>query len=59
MDASFNYSCAVKYHLNKDFSLGLRGENLFNDSFEQAYRGYKRAIAVTDQKVWFNMEYLF
>jgi len=59
MDAAFNYSCAIKYHLNKDLSFGLRGENLFNDAFEQAYRGYDNAIAVTDQKVWFSMEYLF
>jgi len=59
MDASFDYTLAIKYHLNKDLSLGLRGENIFNDSFEQAYRGYDTAIPVSDQKVWLNMEYLF
>ena len=59
MDASFNYTLALKYHINKDLSVGLRGENLFNDAFEQAYRGYDKAIPVTDQKVWFNLEYLF
>ena len=59
MDASFDYTLAVKYHINKDLSFGLRGENLFNDSFEQAYRGYDSAIPVNDQKIWANMEYLF
>ena len=59
MDASFDYTLAVKYHINKDLSIGLRGENLFNDSFEQAYKGYDTAIPVTDQKVWLNLEYLF
>jgi len=59
MDASFNYSCAIKYHPNRDFSVGLRGENLLNDGYEQAYRGYTSAIPVTDRKVWVSMEYLF
>jgi len=59
MGASFDYTLAVKYHFNKDISFGLRGENLFHDSFEQAYRGYESAIPVYDQKIWINMEYLF
>ena len=61
MDASFNYTLAIKYHVNKDLSFGLRGENLFNDAFEQAYvyPDYKNSLPVDDQKVWINMEYLF
>ena len=59
MDASFNYSCAIKYHKSEDLSFGIRGENLFNDAYEQAYLGYDQAIPVTDQKVWFDVEYLF
>jgi len=59
VDSSFNYTCAVKYHINKDLSAGLRAENIFNDSYEQAYSIYGDSIPVTDQKIWLNMEYLF
>jgi iron complex outermembrane receptor protein len=59
MDASFDFNSAVKYHYSKDLSFGVRGENIFNDSYEQAYRGYDSAIPVNDRKVWINMEYLF
>jgi iron complex outermembrane receptor protein len=59
MYASFNFNTAVKYHYSQDLSFGVRGENLFNDSYEQAYRGYDSAIPVNDRKVWINMEYLF
>jgi len=59
MDAAFDYTLAVKYHYNKDLSFGLRGENLLNDAFEQAYKNYNKAIPVQDQKIWANMEYLF
>jgi len=59
IDASFDYTVAIKYHINKDLSVGCRGENLFNDSFDQTYRSYTKAIPVSDQKLWLNMEYLF
>jgi iron complex outermembrane receptor protein len=59
IDASINYTLSLKYHLKKDLSLGLRGENLLNYGYEQAYKGYDSSIPVTDRKVWFNMEYLF
>jgi len=59
MDASFDYTLSVKYHVNKDFSVGLRGENLLNDGFEQAYYGVDYPISVRDRKVWINLEYLF
>jgi iron complex outermembrane receptor protein len=56
---SFDYTLAIKYHYSNDLSFGLRGENLFHDTFEQAYRNYQESIPVNDQKVWVNMEYLF
>ena len=59
MGAALNYTASVKYHYSKDLSLGLRGENIFNSGYEQIYRSLDFAIPVTDQKIWFNMEYLF
>jgi iron complex outermembrane receptor protein len=59
MGASFDYTFALKYHKTKDLSFGLRGENIFHDSFEQVYKFYNQAIPVNDQKFWINMEYLF
>jgi iron complex outermembrane receptor protein len=59
MDASYNYTASVKYHYTKDLSLGVRGENIFDSGYKQAYYGVDYAIPVTDQKIWFNLEYLF
>jgi iron complex outermembrane receptor protein len=59
MDPSYDYTASVKYHYTKDLSLGLRGENIFNSGYKQAYRGLDYAIPVVDQKLWFNLEYLF
>jgi iron complex outermembrane receptor protein len=59
LDAAWNYIASVKYHYTKDLSLGLRGENIFNSGYKQAYKGLDYAIPVTDQKIWFNLEYLF
>ena len=59
MDASFDYTLSLKYHVNKDFSVGFRGENLLNDGFEQAYYGIDYPVSVRDRKLWINLEYLF
>jgi iron complex outermembrane receptor protein len=59
MSASYDYTASVKYHYTKDLSFGLRGENIFNSGYEQAYRGLDYSIPVVDQKFWLNMEYLF
>jgi len=57
--ASFDFTSALKYYYTKDMSFGIRGENLFHDSYKQTYRNYPTAIPVNDQKVWLNMEYCF
>jgi len=56
---SINYTASIKYHYSKDLSFGLRAENIFDNSYAQVYKGLNYAIPVTDQKVWFNLEYLF
>jgi len=58
-DNSYNFTSAVKYHYSKDLSFGLKGENIFNKSFQQIYNGLEEPIEVFDQKFWLNMEYLF
>ena len=56
---SLDWTVAGKYHFTKDFSLGLRGENLFDKSYSVVYRGYQKPLQSFDRKVWINMEYLF
>ncbi len=59
VDPSCDYTAAIKYNVSTDFSLGIRGENIFNSGYKQAYRLIPYAIPVVDQKFWINMEYLF
>lgn len=56
---SLNYTAAVTWHINSDFSIALKGENLFDNGYKQAYYGYEDAYQVNERKVWINMEYLF
>ena len=57
--SSFDFTTAVKYHYSKDLMVGVRGENIFHDSFKQVYGGYESALPVNDQKFWLNVEYTF
>jgi len=59
LDASLDYIASINYHYTKDLSVGLRGENIFNSGYKQAYDDLDYAIPVTDQKIWLNLEYLF
>ncbi|QOP44815.1 TonB-dependent receptor plug domain-containing protein [Sulfurimonas paralvinellae] len=59
VDASLDWTAAVKYHHTKDLSFGLRGENILDQGYEQVYSGVSQKFPVRDQKVWLNMEYLF
>ncbi len=59
IDPSLEWTSAIKYHYNQDLSIGLRGENLLNKSYQVAYKNLDEAIQVTDRKVWINMEYTF
>ncbi len=57
--SSYDYNFALKYHVNPDFAVGIKGENIFNRGFEQAYKSLGDSIPVYDRKFWVNMEYLF
>ena len=59
INASLDWTASIKYHYNKDLSIGIRGENILNKSYKVAYRNLDEAIQVTDRKVWLNMEYAF
>jgi len=57
--SGFEFTSALKYHYNKDLMLGLKGENIFHDASQEAYRGVAFTIPTVDQKFWLNVEYLF
>ena len=59
IDPSLDYTLAIKYHLNKDLSFGIKAQNLFGTGFEQAYYKIDETYPVVDRKVLFNMEYTF
>ena len=56
---SFEYSFACKYHVSKDLSLGVKGDNIFNSGYKQVYDGYSTPVMVSDQRFWINLEYLY
>ena len=59
VESSLDFTASIKYHINKDLLVGIRGENIFNHAYEQAYKGLDYSIPVTDQKFWLNIEYTF
>ncbi len=59
VDSSIDYTAAIKYRYSDSLSIGIRGENLFDEGYEQAYRNLDFPIPVFDRKIWINMEYLF
>ncbi len=59
LDNSYDWTSAIKYHINKDLSIGVRGENILNKGLKQAYYGVSYPIPVVEQKFWLNVEYLF
>ena len=56
---TLDWTLAAKYHVTKDFSAGVRGENLLDRSYYVVYRGYSKPIQSYDRKIWINLEYLF
>jgi iron complex outermembrane receptor protein len=59
VEDSLDYTLAIKYHFNRDFSVGFRGENLFATGFEQKYLRVDKPIPVNDRRYIFNLEYRF
>ena len=59
MKSSVGFTSALKYHYSENLSFGIKGENIFNDGAKESYQGTNSTIAIVDQKVWANMEYLF
>ena len=56
---TYDYTASLKYHATKDFSVGIRGENIFGTGYKQSYKGLSYAMPIFDRKFWINMEYLF
>ncbi len=59
IDPTYDYTASVKYHITKDLSVGLRGENIFGTGYRQSYAGLPYSMPIFDRKFWLNMEYLF
>ncbi len=59
IEASLNWSSAVKYHYSKDLALGVKWENILDDSYQILYKGLTQPIQSVDRKLWVNMEYTF
>ncbi|WP_187647576.1 TonB-dependent receptor plug domain-containing protein [Nitrosophilus labii] len=57
--SSLDYTVSLKYHISKDLSIGIRGENILNNGFEQAYRKTNNTYPLTDHRFIINLEYLF
>ena len=61
VDTSYDYTLAIRYRYDDSLSIGIRGENLFDKGFEQAYAdiGATAVVPVYDRKIWLNLEYQF
>jgi len=57
--SSVEVTSAVKYHYTQDFSIGIKGENIFNSARRSRYKGVGYGIPYTQQNFWCNLEYLF
>ena len=64
----YDYSAGVKYHYSKALSLAVKGENIFDQGYEDFYSRINPMtgqpdsdvpISPIEQRVYFTMEYLF
>ena len=69
----YDYSMGIKYHYSKDFTISLKGENLFNKAKETIYNRVDvttlsnpipsletpLSISPIDRRITINLEYLF
>jgi len=62
----YNYSLGVKYEVNKDFHINLKGDNIFDSALEWDYKTPTMTnpqdtlvIPVIEQRFMLGMEYLF
>jgi len=66
LDTGYNYSLGVKYEVNKDFHINLKGDNIFDSGLEWDYKTPTMTnpqdtlvIPVIEQRFMLGMEYLF
>jgi len=64
----YDYSAGVKYHYSKALSLSVKGENIFDQGYEDFYNRINPATGLPDsdvsispieQRAYFTLEYLF
>ncbi len=68
LDTGYDYSLGVKYEINKDFHISLKGANIFDTGLEWDYANQMTQTGVVTDSVvvptverqfLFGMEYLF
>ncbi len=65
VSTGYDYSAGIKYHVNKDLHINIKGENLLNKSLEQRFVNKITPVLDTiivpiiERKVTIGMEYLF
>jgi hypothetical protein len=63
---TYDYSAGLRYHATDDFSIDVKGENLFNKGLEWEYyyeddydMPHQLFIPTVDRRIWVGLEYLF
>jgi len=67
VDDGYDYSAGIKYRVNKDFHLNIKGENIFNNGLDADYYNQvpnmpaedKVIIPAIERRFTLGMEYLF
>lgn len=63
LDDGYDYNFAVTYNHTKDFSVSLKGENIFDTALKTNYiledGNVLDDVSVVEQRFWVTMEYLF
>lgn len=59
VDSSLDWTSSIKYKIDKDFYIGIRGENILNSGLKQVYNNLPFLVSEVEQKFWINLEYLF
>jgi outer membrane receptor for ferrienterochelin and colicin len=64
VDNSYNYSMGIKYEATKDLHIGLKGDNIFDNSLDRNYYNNlvtqeQVTVPTIERRFLISMEYLF
>ena len=67
-EINVDYTLGVNYHVSKDFSVQVKGQNIFDNAVQRTYENgvnpltnevNRVDLSVVDRRFWLGMEYLF